>query len=173
MLDVLIIEFERFEALYDLRNNPNFGGSRMANVKILYEDQEIVSSFPIMQQLRSELERETPETYLQRVRRMEQNHHYRLVAVFDQDEIRVLAGYRIAENFVWGKYLYVNELITDREHRRKGYGQKLFDWLLCEAKAQRCRKFRMDTTVQQHVAHRFCLKNKLYISCHHFQLNLD
>lgn len=92
----------------------------MSKVKILSNDREIAASFSIMQQLRPHLKE---EAYLQRIREMKNNFGYRLVAVLDRKKIVALAGFRIAENLAWGKYLYIDDLITDEKNRKKGYGK--------------------------------------------------
>ena len=142
----------------------------MAKLKILSDDQEIAASFSIMRQLRPHLQE---ETYLQRIRRMENNFGYRLVAVLDQNNIVALAGFRIAENLAWGKYLYVDDLVTDEKERKKGYAQLLFEWLVKEAKAQHCKELHLDSGVQRFDAHRFYLKNQMMIRSHHFVMELN
>lgn len=137
----------------------------MSKVKILESDQEIEMSFSIMRQLRPHLHK---ETYVDRIRRMQQDAQYRLVAVFDNENMTALTGFRISENLAWGKYMYVDDLITDEKHRKKGYAQLLVDWLLQEAVAQHCQQLHLDSGVHRHDAHRFYLKNKMIISSHHF-----
>ena len=76
----------------------------MVNVKILDTDQELASSFSVMKQLRPHLQR---DSYLHRIRKMQRDHQYRLLAVLDQKKVVALAGFRIAENLAWGRYMYV------------------------------------------------------------------
>lgn len=142
----------------------------MARVKILSNDREIAASFSIMQQLRPHLKE---ETYLQRIRNLEKKHEYRLVAVLTQNNIVALAGFRIAENLAWGKYLYIDDLITDEKNRKKGYAQMLFEWLVKKAIAQHCQELHLDSGVQRFDAHRFYLKNQMMIRSHHFVMELN
>jgi len=142
----------------------------MCQIKILNDDQEILASFSVMKQLRPHLKK---ETYLQRIRKLEKDHQYRLVAVLEQNDVVALAGFRIAENLAWGRHMYVDDLITAEKHRKKGYAQRLFTWLLKEAEAQCCQQFHLDSGVQRYDAHRFYIKNHMNIRSHHFVKVLD
>lgn len=146
----------------------------MTKVKVLRDDEEIMSSLEVMKQLRQEFQQETPDNYLRQVRKMEQKYQYRLAAAFDQDEIRAVIGFRVEENFAWGRYMCVDEFVTDQKYRGKGYGQILFDWLVQEAKTKRCQQIHLDSgvPVHRHAAHRFYVKNNMIISCHHFETDL-
>ena len=79
-----------------------------------------------------------------------------------------MAGFRIAECLAWGRFLYVDDLVTARSVRFRGYGQRLFDWLLAEARREGCEQLHLDSGVQRYEAHGFYLKNRLHITSHHF-----
>ena len=83
-----------------------------------------------------------------------------------------VAGYRISECLSWGKFLYVDDLVTRETDRSKGYGATLFDWLIGQAVKEGCVQFHLDSGVQRFGAHRFYLAKRLDITCHHFALKL-
>lgn len=43
-----------------------------------------------------------------------------LLAVINNQTVKVVARYRIVESFAWGKYLYVDDLLTDENNRANG-----------------------------------------------------
>jgi len=71
-----------------------------------------------------------------------------------------------------GRILYVDDLSTDEQHRSKGYGKLLLDWLKAEAKAHGCEQLHLDSGVQRERAHRFYCREGLTICCYHFQTPL-
>lgn len=83
-----------------------------------------------------------------------------------------LAGYRFSQSLSWGKFLYVDDLVTTAKFQSKGYGQRLFRWLLKQAKSRDCDQLHLDSGVQRFGAHRFYLASRMDIIAHHFALKL-
>ncbi|MGD6991303.1 GNAT family N-acetyltransferase [Sutcliffiella horikoshii] len=138
-------------------------------VKKMRSNSEIMSTFGTFIQLRPHL---TEEDFLEKISRLEKNNGFHLVAVMEDNEVKAVAGYRITESLAWGKYLYVDDLITNESSRRQGYASVLWDWLVTQAKLEGCEQLHLDSGVHRHDAHRFYLKAGLDISCHHFQMSL-
>jgi GNAT superfamily N-acetyltransferase len=136
-------------------------------IKIMSTDSEIMSTFLTIKQLRPHL---TEDMYLDKIKRLQSNFGYHLVAVIENDSVKAAAGYRITESLAWGNYFYVDDLITDETSRRNGYAKILWDWLMNEAEVNGCGQFHLDSGVHRHDAHRFYLKAGLDITCHHFQM---
>ncbi|MDB5056122.1 MAG: N-acetyltransferase [Bacilli bacterium] len=141
----------------------------MAEVKIMTTDSEIMETFSIMQQLRPHL---MQDDFLIKIKRLQHKYDYTLVAVVVEGKVKSAAGFRITESLAWSSYLYVDDLITDENSRSEGYANLLFDWLDLEAKKNNCEQFHLDSGVQRHDAHRFYLRRKMDITCHHFQNTL-
>ena len=97
---------------------------------------------------------------------------FRLVYLENNGEIRAAAGYRIYDLLYSGRTLYVDDLVTREVDRSKGFGAQLFDWLVEEARRERCESFTLDSGVQRHDAHRFYLAKRMSIASHHFSLPL-
>ena len=66
-----------------------------------------------------------------------------------------LAGFRVLENFVHGRYLYVDDLVVDEAGRGQGVGAALMDWLKAEGRALGCDNLVLDTALANAAAHRF------------------
>jgi len=130
---------------------------------------ELTRCFPVMAQLRPHLSK---EEFVHQVRRQQQD-GYRLAYLEDQGEIRSLAGFRMMEMLAFGKLMYVDDLVTAENHRSRGYGASLFDWLIARARADGCAQLHLDSGVHRFAAHRFYLMKRMEISSHHFSLKLD
>lgn len=129
-------------------------------------DEEILGSYKLMKQLRHHLEE---ETYLARIRQLQREYGYRLIILIEDGEAKASAGYRMCDSLAWGKYLYVDDLITDEASRSNGYANQLIDWLEKELKKNKCVAMHLDSGVHRYDAHRFYLNKKMKISCHHFE----
>lgn len=132
-------------------------------------DEQILATREVMRQLRPHI---PPENYLATVKRMQRTDAYQLAAVYDNDTVRAVAGYRFMEMLYCGKILYVDDLSTDERFRSKGHGKALLDWLKAEARAQGCGQFHLDSGVQREQAHRFYFREGLTINCYHFHMTL-
>jgi GNAT superfamily N-acetyltransferase len=95
-----------------------------------------------------------------------------LAALYEDGAIRAVAGYRYYHNLVSGNVLYVDDLVTDQKERSKGHGDRLFDWLVQQAKDGGCDCLELDSGVQRHGAHRFYLLHRMDITSFHFRLRL-
>ena len=133
-------------------------------------DNEIKRCFRVMQELRTHLKDEAE--FLQRVKRQQDMAGYKLIYLEDNGEIKSAAGIRISECLAWGKFLYVDDLVTLSSERSKGYGEKLFDWLDSYARQNNCGQLHLDSGVRRFDAHRFYLKKRMDITSHHFALIL-
>ncbi len=139
-------------------------------------DEQILSTFDIMAQLRPHLKQ---EEYLQRIRLQRETADYQLAYLTHDNassdssaQILAAAGYRINTNLAWGKFLYVDDLVTDQNLQSQGHGQILLKHLIAIAKQKNCDEFHLDSGVQRYQAHRFYLMQKMDITSHHFALKL-
>jgi len=137
-------------------------------LKITTEEQ-IMATREVMRQLRPNV---PLDEYLAIVKRMKQKDGYQLAALFDEDTVRAVAGYRFMEMLYCGRIMYVDDLNTDERYRSKGCGKVLLDWLKAEAKSQGCGQLHLDSGVQREQTHRFYFREGLTINCHHFHMAL-
>jgi GNAT superfamily N-acetyltransferase len=134
-------------------------------IKKMVSDDDIRSTYPVMSQLRTHV----PEhEYLSRVKRQSQAGGYQVAALLDDGHVRCVAGYRLSECLAWGKFMYVDDLISDQNDRSKNYGKQMLAWLVDEAQKHGCQEFHLDSGVQRHAAHRFYLRERMDITCFHF-----
>lgn len=142
--------------------------AQTSSIHVAETDDAIQRCFPVMHQLRPHL---TAEEFILRVRRQTEG-GYRLAYVEEDGEVRAVAGYRLLDNLVGGRVLYVDDLVTDADARSRGHGARLFAWLAEQARDNGCAYLELDSGVQRFDAHRFYLAQRMVISSHHFRLAL-
>ena len=141
----------------------------MVEVRNLSSDEEIEATFPVMSQLRTHLDE---GEYLATIRRMETADSYRLSAVFEEERVRCVAGYRYMQLLAYGKIVYVDDLITDEAARSRDFGRRMLEWLAEEARSNGCERLHLTSGVQRHDAHRFYFREGMKISNYHFAKDL-
>jgi GNAT superfamily N-acetyltransferase len=127
-------------------------------------DERLPAVFTVMGELRDRLSEE------------ELNHRYaagypdgyRVVGLFDDGECRAAAGYRVMTNFVNGRHMYVDDLVTGARWRSHGYGRQLNDYLLDAAARDGCESVQLDSATHRTDAHRFYFRERYAITSFHF-----
>jgi GNAT superfamily N-acetyltransferase len=93
---------------------------------------------------------------------------YRIAGLFDGDECRAAAGYRFFTNFVSGRHLYVDDLVTADRWRSHGYGRLLNEYLVELARKEGCSSVQLDSATHRMKAHRFYFRERYVITSFHF-----
>lgn len=120
-------------------------------IRELVTEEEWRSAFPVIGQLRTDLDE---ETYLGYLRQMTAN-GYRLFARVVDGDIVALAGIQIQVNMYYGRHVWVCELVTDAKHRSDGHGLALLTFVEEWAEEQGCELVALSSGVQRTDAHRF------------------
>lgn len=134
------------------------------NISIAITDNEIAACYAIMQELRSHI---GENDFVSRIRRQEQS-GYQLIYLENETALVAVAGFRIAENLAWGRFLYVDDLVTSNEHRSQGYGAKLLAWMREYASSEGCAQMHLDSGLQRAEAHRFYEREGMSKTGFHF-----
>lgn len=138
------------------------------SIHLASSDEEIAACFPVMQQLRPHL---TPRGFVARVR-LQEGAGYRLAYVEADGRPVAVAGFRVQETLVSGRFLNVDDLVTLDAERSKGHGAQLLKWLLRHAQAEGCQGLELDSGVQRKDAHRFYEREGLKICAYHFEISV-
>jgi len=97
---------------------------------------------------------------------------YRVVASFEdgEDDAAAAAGFRLAGNLAWGRFVYVDDLVTRPDRRGRGHGAALMAWLEAEARRLGCDAVHLDSGVEANRldAHRLYLNTGMRITSFHF-----
>ena len=84
---------------------------------------------------------------------------YKLIGIEDNDQLVAMMGYRILHDFVHGKHLYIDDLITSEAVRSKGYGAQLLKHAEELAKQNNCTNIRLCTGIENERGKHFYEKN--------------
>jgi ribosomal protein S18 acetylase RimI-like enzyme len=121
-------------------------------------DVEAVACYGLMRQLRPHLASATE--FVARVRRQAAE-GYHLIALREGTMPMALAGFRVQENLVHGRHLYVDDLVTDEAARSQGHGGLMMNHLEEKCRALRCDRILLDTPLANTLGHRFYYRNGL------------
>lgn len=129
------------------------------------------AAFAAMRALRTHLSDE--HAFAAAVDGLQRPQGYRLAAVFEAagaPQAAAVAGFRITHHLAWGRTLYLDDLSTRPEARRRGHARLLLGWLEAEARSQGCDELHLDSGVgpERRNAHRLYFNAGLRIASHHF-----
>jgi GNAT superfamily N-acetyltransferase len=97
---------------------------------------------------------------------------YRIVASFEDgdEDAAAVAGFRIAHNLAWGRFAYVDDLVTRAGLRGHGHADAVMAWVEREALRQGCGELHLDSGVgpDRADAHRFYFRHGMRIASYHF-----
>jgi GNAT superfamily N-acetyltransferase len=139
------------------------------DIRPLADPAAIRAAWPLVAQLRPHLDADALVLQLQR----QFAEGFRATVLHDAGAPRAYAGWRVHENLVYGRHMYVDDLVTDATLRSRGYGKAMLDWLKAEARRLGCRRLQLDSGTFRKDAHAFYLREGLRIEAFHFGIALD
>ena len=116
-------------------------------------DGEIAACFPTMRELRPHLA--GAAELVERVRRQRDEAGYRLLAAWRGEAAIGLAGYRVQEMLVSGRFIYVDDLVVLSVERRGQLGARLLDAVSEEGRRRGCPRLVLDTAIDNSLGQRF------------------
>lgn len=128
-------------------------------------DAALRACFPAMRELRPDLP--DVDSFIAQVARQAAQ-GYRILAAVDHGTVLGLAGYRIQENLIYGRFLYIDDLVTVAEQRSTGVGAALIDAVRAQARGQGCARLVLDTGLANARAQSFYFRNGLLSAAMHF-----
>lgn len=133
-------------------------------------DAEIRACYPVVHMLRPLLE--SADALVGAVR-LQGREGYRALALWDGDTPYAYAGYRILNNLIHGRFLYVDDLVSDQTRRSQGAGAAMIAELQRIARAENCDRLVLDTALANAMAQRFYFRNGLLARGLHFAMQLE
>jgi len=138
-------------------------------IHLAKNEQAIDGCFAVMAQLRPHL---AADTFADRVQNQGAD-GYLLAYLAVNGQVVSVAGYRVLENLAWGRFLYVDDLVTAADHRGHGCGGRMLAWLNTQAQEAGCDALHLDSGVQRLDAHRFYEAHQMRNTSLHFVISLD
>lgn len=124
--------------------------------------------FALMRELRPHLACE--DEFVARWRRQAAA-SYRLLILREESRPAALAGFRVQENLVHGRHLYVDDLVARADRRSAGHGGALMDRLKQEAAELGCDKLLLDTPMSNFLGHRFYFRHGMLATALRFSFD--
>jgi GNAT superfamily N-acetyltransferase len=113
--------------------------------------QEMLPNLPIVQQLYPSFTAEQYESLLQKML----PHNYFQLVVFEGETPVGLTGFWLGHKLWCEKYLEIDNLIVHPDHRSKGIGKLIVDYLTEKAKNEGCSMLALDSYTDNFPAHKF------------------
>ncbi|MFZ6678369.1 GNAT family N-acetyltransferase [Undibacterium sp. Tian12W] len=126
--------------------------------KLLQSQADIEAGFELMRQLRPQLG--DLDSFTQQIDRQSQQ-GYRLSGLWQDEKLAGLIGFRESENMLYGRHLYVDDLVVAVSLRNSGLGADLLNKVRDEAKRLDCTFIVLDTSLQKPMAQRFYYREGL------------
>ncbi|THD10584.1 GNAT family N-acetyltransferase [Metallibacterium scheffleri] len=137
------------------------------DIQMVEEEAHARRCHPLMVQLRPHLTSE--DEFVSRWHRQSLD-GYRLLALHAGSNVLALAGYRVQENLVSGRHMYVDDLVTDACLRGSGHGAELMTRLKQDARLLGCTKLLLDTPLSNALGQRFYFRQGLLATALRFSL---
>jgi GNAT superfamily N-acetyltransferase len=135
-------------------------------LRLIASEPDYQAAFPIMQELRPHLA--NAAAFVAQVSR--QTHQgYQLLGAWQDSRVIGLAGYRFQENLIYGKFLYVDDLITTAHARSDGIGAVLIGAVRDKSKGMGCAHLVLDTGLGNALGQRFYFRQGLLAAGLHFR----
>lgn len=128
------------------------------------------ASFDLMRVLRPHLS--DPDAYVAQLSRQTRQ-GYRLLAISNGQGMVGLAGYRELENLIYGRFIYVDDLVISPQLQGSGVGATLLNAVREEAVRRGCDHFVLDTGLHMALAQRFYFRQGLLARGMHFTEKLS
>ncbi|MQU08822.1 GNAT family N-acetyltransferase [Pseudomonas helleri] len=128
------------------------------------------ASFDLMRVLRPNLS--DPDAYVAQLSRQTRQ-GYRLLAISNGQGMVGLAGYRELENLIYGRFIYVDDLVISPQLQGSGVGATLLNAVREEAVRRGCDHFVLDTGLHMALAQRFYFRQGLLARGMHFTEKLS
>ncbi|WP_420211614.1 GNAT family N-acetyltransferase [Burkholderia aenigmatica] len=143
------------------------------HLKRAVTDEDYRSAFDVMRELRPHLT--DADGFVRQMRRQAEQGYVLLTArhASPDDAVVALAGYRHLENTVYGRFVYVDDLVTTEHARGQRLGERLLDAVRDDARQHGCMYLILDTGLSNALAQRFYFRQGMLSRGMHFSQSLQ
>ncbi|WP_306303216.1 GNAT family N-acetyltransferase [Amphibacillus sediminis] len=128
-------------------------------IKALNTDEELIQAFPIMQQLRPQLNQ---SSYLSLVKDAQKLERYQLHGLIKHNSLIALVGFKPMVTLYYGHFVWVCDLITDHHYRSQGFGEQLLNYVHNWADQNGYSSVALSSGLNRTDAHRFYEQKMTY-----------
>lgn len=137
------------------------------DVKLATSTTDLQRIATVLQQLRPQFS----VAYIEKQIKKQIQGNYQIAFIEKNDEVLCVAGFVLGEKLAWGKYIYVDDFVSNETRRSEGAGKAMVKWLKSYATEQGCQQMHLDSGVQRYMAHKFYLREGFIIASHHFSIS--
>jgi GNAT superfamily N-acetyltransferase len=152
-----------------LNLSPNFNNNIILKTVELTTIEEMLEQIEIIRHLYPNISEEKYKSFLETMI----PHNYIQVAIFENEVCIGLTGLWYGIKLWSGKYMEIDNFIVHPEHRSKGIGKLLTDYVNQKATAQDCTMIVLDAFTGNFTAHRFYYNQGYYPRGFHFVKTLN
>ncbi|WP_026146801.1 GNAT family N-acetyltransferase [Methylomonas sp. MK1] len=142
----------------------------MQSIDKIIENDDIVAVYPLMSILRPHLP--DAAAFVAQVQRQAQA-GYHLTGFRHNQQWQGLIGFRLGENLLYGKFLYVDDLVVEPPNQNGGIGKSLIEYVRKYALTFDCANLVLDTGLYMPYAQRFYYRQGLLAKGMHFVESLN
>jgi hypothetical protein len=117
----------------------------------LIEKENIFTILPLLKELNTN----TPEIILKERLLDMTKQHYKCVGVFLEGELVGMSGLWFLTRHYCGKTVEPDHVVIGKNHRNKGFGKKLFEWIYNYAQSIGYEASELNTYIENEKSHRF------------------
>jgi hypothetical protein len=97
---------------------------------------------------------------------------YKLIYVIDNSEVICVTGFVISQKLAIGKYLHIDDFVTNKSVKSTDAAKALLDFIKIYAKQQNCTSIHLDSAIKREEAHNFYLNENMKIDSYHFSIDI-
>ncbi len=112
--------------------------------------------YSVIKELRKEL---TLPDFISLYKLAHESNGYEIVALECHGKVLAVMGYRILYDFVHGKHIYIDDLVSIPEERSKGFGRRLLEYAEKLAIDLECNGLRLCAGIDNELGKKFYEKN--------------
>lgn len=120
------------------------------------DKKDLERCYPIMKELRPHL---SYDAYLSIYEESHAADGYEIVALEEQGQIQAVMGYRFLSDYVRGRHLYVDDLVSSEKVRSQGLGAELLKFAEDVALKNNCPSLRLCTGIENERGVKFYDRN--------------
>ncbi|WP_342705564.1 GNAT family N-acetyltransferase [Burkholderia arboris] len=143
------------------------------HLKRAVTDEDYRSALDVMRELRPHLT--DADAFVRQMRRQAEQGYVLLTArhATPDGAVVALAGYRHLENTLYGRFVYVDDLVATGHARGQRLGERLLDAVRDDARQHGCMHLVLDTGLSNALAQRFYFRQGLLSRGMHFSQSLQ
>lgn len=127
--------------------------------------EDLKKCFPLLLQLRPHL---TEESFFKLYEEAHKLDGYRIVVLEQDHQFLALMGYRWTTDFIRGRHIYIDDLVTDQNHQSNGLGAEVLRYAEDLALQNNCKTLRLCAGTENERGIQFYQRNGWTLRAHAF-----